>query len=172
MASLDDVKQIEKLDLEKMGNDIAALPDQVEAGWQDFKGLTVPTHYVQAKNILILGMGGSAIGGELAAALAGATATVPIEVRRDYGLPGYVGKDTLVIGVSYSGNTEETLDGFRQAATRGAKLLAVSTGGEISSLAGSFDSRSADYGHNTGGLGYLFMAVMVILAQLRRQCRT
>ncbi|MEK7460646.1 MAG: bifunctional phosphoglucose/phosphomannose isomerase [Patescibacteria group bacterium] len=170
MASLDDVKQIEKLDLEKMGNDIAALPDQVEAGWQDFKGLTVPTHYVQAKNILILGMGGSAIGGELAAALAGATATVPIEVRRDYGLPGYVGKDTLVIGVSYSGNTEETLDGFRQAATRGAKLLAVSTGGEISSLARKFQIPvlSIDYGSQPrAALGYLFMAVMVILAKLR-----
>jgi glucose/mannose-6-phosphate isomerase len=153
-----------------MGEDIHELPDQIEAAWAVFKGVTVPTHYVQAKNILILGMGGSAIGGELAAALAKPTATVPIEVRRDYAIPGYVTKDTLVVGVSYSGNTEETLDGFRQAGSRGAKLIAVSTGGEISSLARKFQIPllSIDYGSQPrAALGYLFMAAIVLLTKLR-----
>ena len=170
MASLDDTKVIEKLDLDGMGPDIHDLPDQIEAAWKSFKGISVPTHYVQARQILILGMGGSAIGGELAAALASPTASVPIEVRRDYGIPGYVNKDTLVIGVSYSGNTEETLDAFRLSAAKGAKLIAVSTGGEISSLARKFQIPllTIDYGSQPrAALGYLFGAVLVILAKLR-----
>ena len=170
MATLDDLKAIEKLDLDGMGEDILELPDQIEAAWAAFRGITIPTHYVQARNIVILGMGGSAIGGELAAALANPTATVPIETRRDYDLPGYVNKDSLVIGVSYSGNTEETLNGFRQAASRSAKLIAVSTGGEISSLARKFQIPllSIDYGSQPrAALGYLFMAAIVLLSKLR-----
>lgn len=170
MANLDDLKAIHKLDPEGMLRNIEDLPDQIETAWKAFRGLTVPTHYVQAKNILILGMGGSAIGGELAAALASPTASVPIEVRRDYNVPGYVSKDSLIIGVSYSGNTEETIDGFRQAAARGAKLLAVSTGGELAALARKFQIPilSIDYGSQPrAAIGHLFMAAITLLAKLR-----
>lgn len=170
MANLDDLKAIEKLDSNQMARHIAELPDQLEKAWQEFRGISIPTHYVQAKQILILGMGGSAIGGELAAQLAQGSTTVPIEVRRDYGLPNYVSKDTIVIGVSYSGNTEETVDAFLQAASRGAKLLVVSTGGELASLARKFQVPifPISYGSEPrAALGYLFTAVAVILAKLR-----
>src|SRR5438552_296739 len=80
-------------------------------------------------------MGGSAIGGDLAAALLEGELKVPMTVHRDYGLPGYVGRDSLVIASSYSGNTEETLSAFEEARRRGAKVLALTTGGKLAELA-------------------------------------
>ena len=74
-------------------------------------------------------MGGSAIGGDLARTLVQGRCPVPITVCREYDLPAYAGKNTLVIGSSYSGDTEETLSAFAQAAKRGCKLLAMTTGG-------------------------------------------
>lgn len=170
MAQLDHLGDLSRLDPKQMFKHIVELPDQIETAATDFRGVSIPTHYVQARNIVILGMGGSAIGGELAAALASHHATVPIEVRRDYQLPHYVSKDSLVIGVSYSGNTEETLDGFLAAAGRGAKLVAITTGGELGALARKFQAPlfSIDYGAEPrAAFGYLFTAVLMLLAKLR-----
>ncbi len=170
MANLDDLRTIEKLDAKHMARYIRELADQLEKAALDFRAISLPTHYVQARNILILGMGGSAIGSELAMSFSQPTTKVPIEVRRDYLLPNYVTKDTLVIAVSYSGNTEETLDGFLQAASRGAKLLAVTTGGELASLARKFQIPHfpINYGSEPrAAFGYLFTAVATILAKLR-----
>jgi len=80
-------------------------------------------------------MGGSAIGGDLAAALLADELKVPMSVHRDYGLPAYVGRDSLVIASSYSGNTEETLSSFGEAQRRGARVLVLTTGGRIAELA-------------------------------------
>ncbi|MBI4175055.1 bifunctional phosphoglucose/phosphomannose isomerase [Candidatus Berkelbacteria bacterium] len=170
MVNLDDLRLYEKLDGSHIGVDIAALPDHLEAARMAFSPISIPTHYVQCRNILILGMGGSAIGGELAAALAAEHASVPIDVRRDYSVPAYVSKDSLVIAVSYSGDVEETLDGFRAAAARGAKLIVVASGGELSSLARKFKAPifPIDYGGEPrAAFGYLFCAVALILVKLR-----
>lgn len=170
MANLDDINAIRKLDSSQMEARIAELPDQLEAAWFAFKDISIPTHYVQARNMVILGMGASAIGGELAAVLAEQSSSIPIEIRRDYDVPSYVNKDSIVIGVSYSGNTEETLDGFLKAAGKGAKLIAITTGGELASLGRKFQIPiySVDYGATPRAtFGYLFTAVVAILSRLR-----
>jgi len=82
-------------------------------------------------SIAVLGMGGSGISGELCRAVLAPLAPVPVATLRDYDIPAWVGKDTLVFAVSYSGNTEETLTAFRQAAARGARIVAVTTGGAL-----------------------------------------
>lgn len=82
-------------------------------------------------NVVICGMGGSAIGGDLLKAYASQTCTVPIEVIRNYTLPHYVNQKTLVIAGSYSGNTEETLSTFEEANEREAKIVGISTGGKL-----------------------------------------
>lgn len=61
---------------------------------------------------------------------------VPVIVNRDYVLPEFVGPDTLVFAVSYSGNTEETLSAYEEARLRGASVVAVTTGGRLGELAG------------------------------------
>lgn len=80
-------------------------------------------------------MGGSAAAGDLVAAAYAADAPVSLSVRRGYLLPAWVGRDTLVICLSYSGNTEETLAAWDEASSRGAHLVAISSGGELAGRA-------------------------------------
>lgn len=84
--------------------------------------------------VVICGMGGSAIGGDLIRAYAAPYSSVPVEVVRNYTLPNYVGKKTLVVAGSYSGNTEETLSCYREAKKRKAQIIAITTGGEMARL--------------------------------------
>jgi glucose/mannose-6-phosphate isomerase len=87
------------------------------------------------RGLVICGMGGSAIGADLAAAAIGPRATAPITTIRGYELPRWVGPDTLVVCASYSGNTEETLHCFEQAAAAGAPRVVVTTGGKLAEAA-------------------------------------
>jgi glucose/mannose-6-phosphate isomerase len=77
----------------------------------------------------VVGMGGSAISGDVLASVAGIQCPVPILVYRGYGLPGWVGAVDLVIAVSCSGTTAETLSSAAEAARRGTRLLGVGTAG-------------------------------------------
>ncbi len=82
----------------------------------------------------VIGMGGSSIGGALAARLLERKAPIPLSVIREHSLPGFVDEDTFVVATSYSGNTAETLDATRAALKRGATLAAVTTGGELAPM--------------------------------------
>ena len=86
-------------------------------------------------NIVLAGMGGSAIAGDLLKSILRDELKIPFTVHRNYGLPEYVGKDSLVICSSYSGNTEETLSAFQTALERGCSILCISTGGMLSEYA-------------------------------------
>lgn len=88
----------------------------------------------QIRNIVICGMGGSAIAGDFVKQIFADNLSFPIMVSRDYTLPAFVNEHTLVILSSYSGNTEETISAFGDALTRKAKIIAISTGGEIAKV--------------------------------------
>jgi len=83
------------------------------------------------RNVVVVGMGGSAIGGEILKDWLLDRASIPIEVCRDYVLPAYVDENSLVIVVSYSGETEETLSAFLDAVKRDCMVVAVSSGGHL-----------------------------------------
>jgi glucose/mannose-6-phosphate isomerase len=85
--------------------------------------------------LIVCGMGGSAIGGDLAAAALGDRATRPITTVRGYALESWTGPDSLVLCASYSGNTEETLACFEAAGAAGAGRVALTTGGQLAELA-------------------------------------
>ncbi len=82
-------------------------------------------------NIVVVGMGGSAIGGELLKDWTRSKLIVPLEVSREYNLPEYADQRTLVFVSSYSGDTEETLSAFLDALRRGCAIFCVSSGGEL-----------------------------------------
>jgi len=86
-------------------------------------------------NIIVAGMGGSAISADLLNTFLSTELRIPFNSCRDYVLPGYTDKSSLVIISSYSGNTEETISCFKDALSRGCKIIAVSAGGEIKKLA-------------------------------------
>jgi glucose/mannose-6-phosphate isomerase len=134
--NLDDLSYIHTIDRADMLAHIDALPDQFENAWRLAQELPLPSTHRSPRQIVVCGMGGSAIGGDLAAALIRQTAPVSWSVVRDYHLPAYVaGPDTLVIVSSHSGNTEETLSTAEQALTRGVRLLAMTTGGQLAEQA-------------------------------------
>jgi len=87
------------------------------------------------ENVLILGLGGSGIGGTILSQLIADQCTVPISSSKDYTIPGFVGEQTLVIACSYSGNTEETLQALADAVIRNAHIACISAGGKLSEAA-------------------------------------
>lgn len=88
-------------------------------------------------NIIIAGLGGSGIGGQIVKAHFLNDMPVPVNCVADYNLPAYANEKTLVIAASYSGNTEETISIFNDAKARGCKILALTTGGKLDELASS-----------------------------------
>jgi glucose/mannose-6-phosphate isomerase len=132
---IESVERIRAADPGNMLDRIKDLPKQVRDAWTIARAAQLPPAHGDVRNITVAGMGGSAIGGDLAAALLAGELKVPMNVHRDYGLPAYVGRDSLVIASSYSGNTEESLSSFEEAQRRGARVLVLTTGGKIAELA-------------------------------------
>lgn len=114
---------------------IEDMPRHCRQAWQDAIALPLPPGYSTCGKVVVSGMGGSAIGGELLSSLAAHGGRVPVSVHRDYDLPSWVDDGTLVVACSHSGNTEETLSSFSAALRTPAKKLAVTTGGKLKSLA-------------------------------------
>ncbi len=86
-------------------------------------------------NIVVTGMGGSALAALMAKVWLKDTLSIPFEIIRGYDLPSYVGRNTLVIASSYSGNTEETLSALEQAEQRGSQIGVISSGGQLIDIA-------------------------------------
>ena len=120
-------------------------------------------------HIVVTGMGGSAIGGDILRCYCQRRASSPVAVTRDYVLPRFVGPGSLVLAVSYSGNTEETLAAYEQAREQGASVVAVTTGGKLAEMA-SRDGNPVI--RIPGGLvpraatGYLFAPLALVLEEL------
>ena len=132
--NLDDLAYFKSIDPANMLAHIEGLPAQIEAAWAHAPTLPLPD-LLGVTQVVLCGMGGSAIGGSLLAALTANESRVSLVVCRDYDLPAFAaGPQTLVIGSSYSGSTEETLSAFGQAIERKTKLMAITTGGPIANL--------------------------------------
>lgn len=110
-----------------------SLPEQIEAARTSFPTGLSPLPE-RPTSIVVMGMGGSGIAGDVVAATL-ADAPIPIIVSKGYECPGFVGPTTLVIAVSFSGNTDETLHAVADAARRGASIVAVCAGGALAGLA-------------------------------------
>lgn len=85
----------------------------------------------EIRTIVICGMGGSGIGGKIVSQWVQDDLKVPVHILNDYSLPAFVDQHSLVIGSSYSGNTEETLEGIHEAHRRGAHIIGICSGGEL-----------------------------------------
>ncbi len=153
---------------EKMAAYLWDLPEQFAAILE--QGIKLPAQYQREyRNIVVTGLGGSAIGGDILRTYALSQARIPVLVNRDYDLPGFVDSNSLVLVVSYSGNTEETLSAYRQAGQKGAAVIAVTSGGKLADMA---DNDGAAVVQVPGGLspraatGYLFAPLALILAEI------
>ncbi len=169
MVSLDDPEIYQRLDPSNMLSQLHGLPQQCRAAWHKAIDFEMPPDYADIDKIVILGMGGSAIGGDLTRSLASSLRKPIIFVSRDYDLPAFIDERTLVIAASYSGNTEETLSGFSLALERNCKKLAVTTGGRLKTLAKNAKVPIFAIDHISqprAALGYSFISLIAFLQTL------
>jgi len=135
MVDLDNVSVYRQFDKSGMLGHLHRFPEQCQKAWEKVQRFELPREYTEISNVLIVGMGGSAIGGDFVRRLALAESKLPVWVHRDYGLPAFVDTNTLVIASSYSGNTEETLSAFTKALETQSKKLVIASGGKLKQLA-------------------------------------
>ncbi len=160
---------INQFDSKGMRNLILNFPKQVEEAIGIGMASKVKLNTKKIEHIVVSGLGGSAIGGDLLRAYCADKCDVPVIVNRHYYFPEFVGKNTLVIISSYSGNTEETTASYKNAIKRKAKIFCITSGGEVEKLAikhnhpyikipGGFPPRAA--------LGYSFFPTLIALSKL------
>jgi glucose/mannose-6-phosphate isomerase len=116
---------------------VAGLPEQLAAAHEAVASIPAAAlpKVEPVRNIVVLGMGGSGIAGDVIATTLNDELPVPVNVLKQIRTPAYVGPNTLAFAVSYSGDTEETVSMARGAVAQGAQLVAISCGGELERVA-------------------------------------
>lgn len=155
-----DLSLIQSIDSQNMWGFLEKFPDQ----WKEARALTEDVEFTfdrdRIRTICFVGMGGSAIGADLIRAYCYYSSPYPMQILRHYEIPRWVDENTLVVGCSYSGNTEETLTALDKAREKGAQAIAVTSGGTLMLKAAK---EGFDYIKIPGGLppraalGYSFM---------------
>jgi glucose/mannose-6-phosphate isomerase len=167
---LDDLDAIEKLDSLSILETVEGFADQCRRGWHlgmSARGLPEATGL---ESVVVLGMGGSGVSGDVVRSVVEPRLPIPFRVEKSYGpLPSWVGRSSLVVAVSYSGDTEETLAAATDALERGARLVTIAAGGGLAEMAeghglahvgipGGLQPRSA--------LGYLTLPLLAVLDRM------
>lgn len=169
MRDLDVPQTYFTLDPSGLGDRIRDLPRQCDLGWRQASAAPLPDAENRIDKVVIAGMGGSAIAGNLVADLASIRPTVPILVVRDFRIPFALDQRSLVIVCSFSGNTEETLSMFHHALESNTQLMAV-TGGGL--LADEAETRGVPRlmidipGEPRSAVGYTLLLLLGILGSL------
>ncbi|MCY3655510.1 MAG: bifunctional phosphoglucose/phosphomannose isomerase [Chloroflexi bacterium] len=166
-AALDDAARRAGIDPGSFGQLVAGLPEQATEAWDAGREWAASLTLPAPRRVVVAGMGGSAIGAEMVAALGSSRTTTPIEVLRDY-TPPALDADSLFVACSFSGNTEEVLTAFDAAGTLGATRAAITTGGKLGERAAKAGVPTFSFafrGPPRTALGY---GVLPLLALLRR----
>jgi glucose/mannose-6-phosphate isomerase len=148
----------------------AGLPEQVETAVRGARRLRGVPPASEVEAVVVLGMGGSGMAGDVLAAVAASTVPVPVVVVKSYECPAFVGEGTLVFAVSASGNTEETIQAASDAAVAGARMVVVTGGGELTRLATSWGAPligvPTDIPQPRAALGAMAMPLIVVLEDI------
>lgn len=170
MTILDDAEAMRALDSSDMLRRLHEFPQQVRDAWANVSAWPFDKRWSRkVDEVLVLGMGGSAIGADLVAGLLADELPMPVLVHRGYNLPAWVDRKTLVIASSYSGGTEETLSGWNEAETRRARRLVVTTGGTLGEAAQTAEVPLLRFEYDSqprAALGHSFTLMLGVLWKL------
>lgn len=161
---------IQRYDKSNMRKLLIEFPKQVEEAVQIGKKFRSPVKRSQIDAIVITGLGGSAIGGDLLRSYLAEELKVPLLINRHYYLPEFVNERTMVVISSYSGNTEETIASHLDAKKRKAKVLCISSDGETAMLAGKFKQPLITIPKGFPprmALGYSFFPILIALQKMK-----
>ena len=135
-SSLDNLNILNSIDKSSMLENLEKYPEHCLHAIQLAESINLEKLNIKNySSIAFLGMGGSAIGGQLISDWLHEESQIPIIVNRGYNLPGFISKNTLVFAVSYSGNTEETLSAFKKACEIGCDIVVITSGGKLETKA-------------------------------------
>ena len=129
---------VQRYDTSNMKRILGDFPKHIEDAVRLGKAAKIPFKATAIRNVVVTGLGGSAIGGDLLRSYTAGEIAVPFAVNRHYVLPECVKKDSLVIVSSYSGDTEETIAAYLDARKRKAMSMAITSGGETERMAKKF----------------------------------
>lgn len=148
----------------------AGLPEQILAAAKNARGKTKLPEKQDIENIVVLGMGGSGISGEVIQAAAGPFMSVPITVVKSYTIPSFLSENSLVFAISFSGNTEETIEASIEAASMGAKMVCITSGGQLAELASSWNATlidlPSDIAQPRAAIGHMSIPPLVVLEDI------
>lgn len=157
-----------KYDSGKMVEAIDLFAANCREAWDASKEFVLPSFYVKANKFLISGMGASGISGDIVKDLLKDSGII-VETVHDYTMPGWVDKDTVVIACSFSGDTEETLNVFGDAYNKGAKLIAITSGGKLQLLSEKYKSPCFTFsfdGQPRAAFPFLFISLLSVFVKL------
>ena len=166
---LDNTSNFPRIDAQDMLSHIEGLPGQLQTAWKLGQRSPLPA-WEGIERVLVAGMGGSAIGADLAAAYLAPHLPVPLVVHRNYTLPAWAkGARTLVIACSHSGDTEESLTAFESATAHECRTLAITTGGKLGQASQNAGAPLWQYeyeGQPRAAVGFLFGLLLAALTRL------
>ena len=119
----------------KMNDYINAFPNHLQNAIEIAEKTSLCSSKREIKNVLICGLGGSGIGGTILNDIVSLKTSIPIVSTKDYSIPNFVNKHTLVIANSYSGNTEETLHALEKCQAKNAEIAVITSGGTLKEIA-------------------------------------
>ena len=158
------------VDTQGMFDAAAGLPEQVYEAAARTRGLPGLPDRSEIENVVVLGMGGSGIAGDILLATAAPFMALPVVVVKSYTLPAFVTESSLVFAISFSGDTEETVEAVSEAAVQGAKVVAVSGPGELRTLATSWGAPLVEVpggiAQPRAGLGALAIPPLIVLEEI------
>jgi len=167
--NLDDLNRFKQLDPHNMLGEIDNLPDLLGYAYKLGLKFDLPD-WKDIRHVVIAGMGGSIIGGDLLAVYCASLSPIPVTIHRDYDLPLFArGTETLVICVSHSGNTEETLSAFEGARKAECRIVVISTGGELvkRANANTISAWTFDHaGQPRSAVGFMFGLMLAMFERL------
>jgi glucose/mannose-6-phosphate isomerase len=170
MVDLDDLSIYPRLDRGNMLRHLEELPQECLKAWERGSAFELPLEYGKVKQMVVLGMGGSAMGGNLIQNISSLEGGIPIFVCRGIDPPEFINEDTLVVVVSYSGNTLETLTSLSKLKGKRARKLALTSGGRLKDIAlrDGIPLFLVDYvSPPRAALAHIFLSLLGILGKLK-----
>lgn len=167
----------DKLSLEEkfklVADTIRAYPLQLKQAWEEINSITIPDEYKSVQNMILCGMGGSALGGRMVDSLIPSRLRIPFEIFTEYHIPNYIDEKSLVIISSYSGTTEETINCAYEALNKNAKVFGITTGGKLAEILREnnlpgyiFEPKNNPSGQPRMSIGYASGAILALLSKL------
>lgn len=169
-VDLDDLNELARIDSEDVLGAVERFADQCREGWEIGRSATGLPDAAGLDSIVVLGMGGSGVSGDVIRSVVEPRLPVPLTVIKSYGpLPEWIGRNTLVFAVSYSGSTEETVAALEEAHQRGCRAVAISSGGPLGDMARRYGLAHIQIPSGLqprASLGYLALPILGALIQI------